>query len=64
MNTDLIRVTVPCGQAAIYASVPALFVPDVKASGRFFESSTTNFCSKNPRRAYDEAVCHFAWNPF
>lgn len=57
MNPDLIRVTIPCGQAAISARVPALCVPDAKAAERFFGFFTVNIRNKNRRRAYYKAAC-------
>ena len=57
---DVVSLNCPRALAAISASVPALFVPDVKAAERFFGFFTVNIRNKNTRRAYYKAACRFA----
>ena len=53
-------ICVPRGLATFSPKTPALFLPDAKASERFFEFFTANIRNKNTRRAYYKAVCRFA----
>ena len=42
------------------AKLPALFLPDAKASERFWEFFAANIRNKNTRRAYYKAACRFS----
>jgi integrase/recombinase XerD len=42
------------------ARLPALFLPDAKASERFWEFFAANIRNKNTRRAYYKAACRFS----
>jgi integrase len=51
---------VPRSLAAIAANAPAVFMPNPKATERFFEFFTANIRNRNTRRAYYKAVCRFS----
>jgi hypothetical protein len=51
-GSDIIPFEGPRELAGVAARVPALFLPEPKASGRFREFFTANIRNKNTRRAY------------
>jgi hypothetical protein len=56
---QLVPRNIPRRLAALAANPPALFLPDEKASERFFGFFTVNIRNKNTRRAYYKAACRF-----
>jgi site-specific recombinase XerD len=60
MSTEIIPVNVPRDVAALNRNPPAVFLPNPKASERFFDFFTSNIRNKNTRRAYYRAVCRFS----
>jgi site-specific recombinase XerD len=50
----------PAYLAVLNARLPALFLPDAKASERFWEFFAANIRNKNTRRAYYKAACRFS----
>lgn len=57
---ELIPISGPREPAGVAARLPALFLPDGKASGRFWEFFTVNIRNKNTRRAYYNVGWRFA----
>jgi hypothetical protein len=60
MSTEIIPFEGPRELAGVAARLPALFLPEPKASTRFGEFFTANIRNKNTRRAYYLAACRFA----
>lgn len=60
METEIIPFAGPRELAGVVARPPALFMPNAKASGRFWEFFTVNIRNKNTRRADYKAACRFA----
>jgi site-specific recombinase XerD len=60
MGAEIIPFEGPHELAGVAARLPALFLPEPKASGRFWEFFTANIRNKNTRRAYCKAACRFA----
>jgi len=60
MSTEIIPVNMPRGLAELNRNPPAVFLPNPKASERFFDFFTSNIRNKNTRRAYYRAVCRFS----
>ena len=50
----------PRDLATVTARPPALFLPEPKASERFWEFFTANIRNRNTRRAYYKAACRFS----
>jgi site-specific recombinase XerD len=50
----------PTDLALLSARLPAQFLPDAKASERFWEFFAANIRNKNTRRAYYKAACRFS----
>ena len=59
-QTEITPFAGPRELAGVAARLPALFLPEPKASGRFWEFFTANIRNKNARRAYYKAACRFA----
>src|SRR6266481_5500092 len=57
---DLVVFEEPTDLALLSARLPALFLPDAKASERFWEFFAANIRNKNTRRAYYKAACRFS----
>src|ERR1017187_9134680 len=60
MSTAIVTLKEPRSLAGMAAKLPALFVPNEKASERFFGFFTANIRNKNTRRAYYKAACRFS----
>lgn len=60
MSVEVIRFEGPRELAGIVLKAPALFLPEAKASRRFWEFFTANISNRNTRRAYYKAVCRFS----
>jgi integrase/recombinase XerD len=60
MSGEVIRFKGPRELAAISLKAPALFLPEPRASKRFWEFFTVNFRNRNTRRAYYKAACRFS----
>jgi integrase len=60
MPAELIRFEGPRELAGIVVKAPALFLPEAKASKRFWEFFTVNIRNPNTRRAYYKAACRFS----
>jgi hypothetical protein len=56
MNTEIIPYKEPRSVAGLAARPPALFLPNEKATGRFYDFFTGNICNRNTRRAYYKAA--------
>lgn len=60
MTNQVVPFRVPQSLSILAANAPALFLPNPKASERFFEFFTATIRNKNTRRAYYKAVCRFS----
>jgi hypothetical protein len=60
MNTEIIPFKEPRVLAGLAAKPPAVFLPDEKTAGRFFEFFTANIRNPNTRRAYYKAAARFS----
>jgi site-specific recombinase XerD len=60
MIGEIIPYKEPRALAGLAAKPPALFLPNEKASERFFGFFTANIRNKNTRRAYYKAACRFS----
>jgi integrase/recombinase XerD len=59
-KAELIPFEGPRDLAAVTARLPVLFLPEPKASERFWEFFTANIRNRNTRRAYYKAACRFS----
>jgi integrase/recombinase XerD len=59
-STEILPSEAPNELVAISTRLPALFLPDVKASKRFWEFFAANIRNRNTRRAYYSAACRFS----
>src|ERR1700730_513238 len=59
-KAELVPFKGPRELAAVTARPPVLFLPEPKASERFWEFFTANIRNKNNRRAYYKAACRFS----
>src|ERR1022692_374331 len=60
MTTEIIPFKEPRALAGLAARLPAVFLPNEKASERFFGLFTAHIRNRNTRRAYYNAACRFA----
>jgi hypothetical protein len=63
LNTKTARIIPfegPRELATVIARLPVLFLPEPKASERFWEFFTANIRNRNTRRAYYRAACRFS----
>src|SRR5580658_2800266 len=60
MNNETTPLKEPRSLAGLAAKLPAVFLPDEKAAGRFFGFFTAHIRNKSTRRAYYKAACRFA----
>ena len=60
MSTGIITLQEPSALMHLAATPPALFLPNEKATERFFDFFTANIRNKNTRRAYYKAACKFS----
>jgi site-specific recombinase XerD len=60
MSTSIILFKEPRSLSNLTAKPPAVFLPNEKAAGRFFEFFTANIRNRNTRRAYYQAVGRFS----
>jgi site-specific recombinase XerD len=60
MSSELVALEAPSELLGIDTRPPALFLPDEKASGRFWEFFAVNIRNRNTRRAYYRAACTFS----
>ena len=59
-SVEIIPFEGPSDLATVTASSPALFLPEPKASERFWEFFTAHIRNKNTRRAYYKAAARFS----
>jgi hypothetical protein len=59
-TTRIIPFEGPRELATVTARLPVLFLPEPKASERFWEFFTANIRNRNTRRAYYKAACRFS----
>jgi hypothetical protein len=60
MSADIVRFEGPRELVEIALKAPALFLPEPRASQRFWEFFTANISNRNTRRAYYKAACRFS----
>jgi hypothetical protein len=59
-KAELIPFEGPRDLATVTAKPPLLFLPEPKATERFWEFFTANIRNRNTRRAYYKAACRFS----
>ena len=60
ISAEIVRFEGPRELVEIVLKAPALFLPEPRASQRFWEFFTANISNRNTRRAYYKAACRFS----